>query len=133
MKKLLAILVTFVVFNLNASIKEYEFESVEQEKRFKNLVFVLRCPTCQNQNLADSNSMVAEDLKQIVYEKIMAGDSDQQILTFMKKRYGEFILYEPEMTQDNLLLWSGPFIFLVIVFIGFFAWYRSNKGDVEND
>lgn len=133
MKKILSICLVLVALSIQASIKEYKFESAEQEKRFKHLVFVLRCPTCQNQNLADSNSMVADDLKQIVYEKVIAGESDEQILAFMKQRYGAFILYEPEMTQENWLLWGGPFIFMIVVFAGFFVWYYRRKGDVHHD
>lgn len=116
----------------NANVAIFKFDNVEQEKRFQTLVAELRCPTCQNQNLADSNSMVAEDLKQIVYEKIIEGQTDEQILSFMKQRYGEFILYEPEV-QSNMALWAGPFIFLIVALAGFFAWYRSNKVESNND
>jgi len=133
MKRLLFLLLIAVSFQLEANVSVYEFESIAQEKRFQQLVAILRCPTCQNQNLADSNSIVAEDLKQIVYEKIKAGESDEEILNFMKQRYGEFILYQPEVTPSNAMLWAGPFIFLMISLIGFFVWYFRNKGEVTND
>ena len=116
-----------------SSVDIFQFDSIEQEKRYKNLVFVLRCPTCQNQNLSDSNSMVADDLKLIVYEKIKAGESDEQILRFMKQRYGEFILYEPELSPDNLFLWVMPLIFFIVFFVSFLLWYQRQKGEIEND
>ena len=133
MSKWLVIFTIFFSFASHSAVEVFEFDSLEQEKRFQQLVAILRCPTCQNQNLADSNSMVAEDLKQIVYEKLKAGESDEQILSFMKVRYGEFILYEPEVSQSNMMLWSGPFLFLIISLVSFFVWYQRNKGRVDND
>ena len=115
-----------------ATIDVYEFETPELEERFKLLTHELRCPKCQNQNLAGSNSTLSLDLKMIVYEKLIAGETDQQILDFMKKRYGEFILFKPEMNQSNVFLWVAPFIFVIIFLILFLRWYMTHK-DVEND
>ncbi|MDQ7050316.1 MAG: cytochrome c-type biogenesis protein CcmH [Enterobacterales bacterium] len=109
------------------AIDSYEFKDPEIAKRFHTLTYELRCPKCQNQNLADSNSTLSMDLKQIVYEKLLAGESDEQILQFMKQRYGEFILFRPEMTKSNAFLWTGPIIFLTIFLILFFNWYRKNR------
>ncbi len=115
----------------NAVIEVYEFDDQELEKRFIKLTYELRCPKCQNQNLADSNSELSLDLKAIVYEKLIAGETDQQILDFMKQRYGEFILFNPEMSQSNALLWAGPFIFLIVVVGGFLRWYMNNRDLVD--
>lgn len=132
--KTIVISLFFLISNtVFAAANIYQFETAEQEKRFQNLIFILRCPTCQNQNLADSNSMVAEDLKQIVYEKIVAGESDKVILDFMKQRYGAFILYEPEVSASNLFLWLGPFLFLVFALVGFLLWYKKNKKELPDD
>ncbi|WP_444998175.1 cytochrome c-type biogenesis protein [Aliikangiella sp. IMCC44359] len=134
MSKLLVILLlSFCSFAAIASVDLLEFDSVEQEKRYKSLINILRCPTCQNQSLADSNSIVSEDLKQIVYEKIRAGKSDEEIKAFMKQRYGEFILFKPEMSQSNWFLWLGPFIFLFAFIFGFFIWYGRNKEALEDE
>ncbi|TQV71431.1 cytochrome c-type biogenesis protein CcmH [Aliikangiella marina] len=132
MKFFTFIFVSFFSLIATANVAIFKFENELQEKRFKVLVAELRCPTCQNQNLADSNSMVAEDLKQIVYEQIIAGKTDEQILSFMKQRYGEFILYEPEI-QSNIILWVGPFIFLVLALTGFLIWYKNNKVESSDD
>ncbi|MET1255345.1 cytochrome c-type biogenesis protein [Aliikangiella maris] len=126
-------LLLFLSLKVFAFVELMEFDSPEQEKRFKNLIVTLRCPTCQNQSLADSNSIVSEDLKQIVYEKIKAGESDEQIKAFMKQRYGEFILFKPEVNEANWFLWIGPFIFLVIFLVSFFIWYSRNKEEINND
>ncbi len=131
MKKYVTLFLIFLSFYTFASVDVYEFETPEQEAQFRHLIDVLRCPTCQNQNLSGSNSLVSEDLKQIVYEKVKAGESDQEIVQFMKKRYGEFILFEPEVSKDNLILWTAPFLFLFIALTSFFIWYRKNKGELN--
>ncbi len=110
-----------------AAIDVYEFEDPQLTARFKQLTSELRCPKCQNQNLAGSNSTLSLDLKQIVYEKLNAGESDQQILDFMKQRYGEFILFKPEMSQSNVFLWTGPVVFLVLFLVFFLRWYANNR------
>ncbi len=101
-----------------AAIDPYPFESAEQEARFRNLITELRCPKCQNQTIADSDAPLAKDLRQIVYDKIRAGESDQEIREFMKARYGDFILYKPPLQPGNYLLWFGPALVLLLV-IGF--------------
>ena len=110
-----------------AAIDIYEFEDPQLTARFKQLTSELRCPKCQNQNLAGSNSLLSLDLKQIVYEKLNAGETDQQILDFMKQRYGEFILFNPEMSQSNAFLWTGPIVFLVLFLVFFLRWYANNR------
>ncbi len=110
-----------------AEIQVFDFSDGQLEKRFNHLTVILRCPKCQNQNLADSNSALSQDLKQIVYEKINAGESDKQILSFMKQRYGEFILFDPELSRDNAFLWTAPLIFLLMIFFGFIYWYKNNR------
>lgn len=110
-----------------AAIDVYEFEDPQLSIRFKQLTSELRCPKCQNQNLAGSNSTLSLDLKQIVYEKLNAGETDQQILDFMRQRYGEFILFKPEMSQSNVFLWTGPIVFLVLFLVFFLRWYANNR------
>ncbi len=127
-QKLFSLLFIFAFSTLAvAAIDSYEFKDPEIAKRFQKLTYELRCPKCQNQNLADSNSTLSMDLKQIVYEKLLAGESDEQILQFMKQRYGEFILFRPEMSKSNAFLWTGPIIFLVLFLILFLNWYRKNR------
>ncbi len=133
MRKLFLFVCLCFSMPLLAAITVYEFESQEQEKRFQQLTSVLRCLQCQNQTLADTNSDLGGDLKLIIHEKIIAGDNDKIILGFMKDRYGEFILYEPELNQSNLFLWLAPVLFLVIILCGFLIWYKKHKGQMLND
>lgn len=96
-----------------AGINVYEFKTPEQEARFNHLIEELRCPKCQNNNLADSNAPIAKDLKDVVYEKIMAGQSDEEITAFLKDRYGDFISYRPPVKPSTWFIWFGPFVLLI--------------------
>ena len=90
----------------------------EIEKRFRELSSELRCLVCQNQSLLESDSELAKDLKEIIYEKIYEGESNYQIKNFLVKRYGEFILFKPLLNSANLLLWTAPFLsFVLIAFV----------------
>lgn len=91
----------------------YEFESAEQEARFEALIAELRCPKCQNNNLADSNAPIAKDLRERTYELLREGRSDEEIIGHLKDRYGEFITYRPPLNAVTLLLWFGPLLLLL--------------------
>jgi cytochrome c-type biogenesis protein CcmH len=124
----LTLLLSLIVsLSTYAAIEIYEFSDPQLSARFQKLTHELRCPKCQNQNLAGSNSKLSVDLKDIVYEKLNTGETDQQILDFMKQRYGEFILFKPEMKQDNLFLWFGPLAFLLGFMFLFYRWYANNR------
>ena len=127
MKLLSFVFLFFIHAACHSAIDIYDFNDPVLAKRFQQLTYELRCPKCQNQNLADSNSTLSLDLKQVVYEKLKAGESDKEILTFMKQRYGEFILFNPEMSQSNALLWGGPVVFLVFFLVFFMRWYKNNR------
>ena len=92
----------------------YVFHDEVTEIRYKTLVKELRCPKCQNQNLADSNSPIAADLRREVFELLEQGKSDGEIVNFMVKRYGEFVLYRPQVSSLTYLLWFGPALLLLI-------------------
>ncbi|MCX4028959.1 cytochrome c-type biogenesis protein CcmH [Endozoicomonas sp. SM1973] len=97
-----------------AAIDTYPFQTEEQRQRFKQLTDELRCPKCQNQNIADSNAPIAKDLREEIYRQLLAGQSNQAIADFMVARYGEFVLYRPAFSKKTWLLWIGPFILLVV-------------------
>ncbi|MDJ0889898.1 MAG: cytochrome c-type biogenesis protein CcmH [Gammaproteobacteria bacterium] len=90
------------------------FDDPEQEARYKRLIAELRCLVCQNQNLADSNADLAKDLRNQTYTMIEAGKSDEEIVTFMVNRYGDFVLYRPPIKTTTFLLWFGPLILVVV-------------------
>ena len=92
----------------------YTFKDEVTEIRYKSLVKELRCPKCQNQNLADSNSQIATDLRREVYELLEQGKADSEIVDFMVKRYGDFVLYKPKVSSATYVLWFGPAVLLLI-------------------
>jgi len=91
-----------------ASIETYQFTQPELAQRFNDLTTVLRCPKCQNQNLADSDSIIAKDLRAQVHNLLEQNQSNDQITDFMVQRYGDFILYDPPFKRSTLVLWLAP-------------------------
>lgn len=98
-------------------VDTYEFKSQENQKRGLSLAHELRCPQCQNQNLIDSNSPVARDLRLEVFKMVDEGKSDNEIIEFMTSRYGEFVLYKPKMETKTYILWLGPIGLLLLGFV----------------
>jgi cytochrome c-type biogenesis protein CcmH len=90
------------------------FANPAEEQRFHALVAELRCVMCQNQSLADSNAMIARDLRREVLELMRQGKSDAQIKDFLVDRYGQFVLYRPQVRGGTWLLWFGPALVLLI-------------------
>ncbi|MEG3192609.1 cytochrome c-type biogenesis protein [Lysobacter sp. D1-1-M9] len=91
-----------------------QFTDRTEERRFNSLVAELRCVMCQNQSLADSNAQIAVDLRREVLELMQQGRSDAEIKEFLVARYGEFVLYRPQVGARTWLLWFGPLLLLVI-------------------
>ena len=104
-----------------------EFNSLEQQSRYHRLIDELRCLVCQNQNVADSNAGLAQDLRNRTYQMIVSGQTDQHILDYMTERYGDFVLYRPPLNPLTLFLWFGPVIFLTAVAISFWIYFRRSK------
>ncbi len=104
-------------FSVFAAIDVYQFKDADKQHRFQKLTVELRCPKCQNQNLADSNSEIAKDLRTKVYQMVAADKNEDFIVKYMLERYGEFVLYKPRLTVQTFLLWYGPAILLVMGFL----------------
>ncbi|WP_372599028.1 cytochrome c-type biogenesis protein [Amphritea sp.] len=98
----------------SAAIDTYQFKDDATRERFHALSTELRCPKCQNQNIADSNSPIAKDLRDELYRMLEDGADDEQVIDFMVTRYGEFVLYRPRMSEQTYLLWYGPAALLLI-------------------
>tara|TARA_R110000737_G_scaffold150738_1_gene180062 strand:- start:1528 stop:2037 length:510 start_codon:yes stop_codon:yes gene_type:complete len=112
------LLSTFWLSSAYASpVDTFEFKDEATQLRFQILSKELRCPKCQNQNLADSNSKIAVDLRKNLYNLLQEGLSDQEIIDFMVYRYGDFVLYRPPLKKQTYVLWFGP----LIVLLGFIA------------
>lgn len=90
-----------------------EFETPQQEARYRALNQQLRCLVCQGQSIADSDADLAKDLKREVRRMILEGRSDAEIKDFMVARYGDFVLYKPPVKASTYLLWFGPFVLLI--------------------
>jgi cytochrome c-type biogenesis protein CcmH len=88
-------------------------EDPQIEQRMKALTQQLRCLVCQNETLADSQADLAEDLRREIREQMKAGKTDQEILSFLTQRYGDFVLYNPPVKATTYLLWFGPFVLLL--------------------
>ena len=85
-------------------------------KRYQNLLEELRCPKCQNQNLADSNAPISNDLKEEIQRLLEQGLDDDDIKRALTERYSDFILYDPKFNKNTYFLWLAPFIVLLIGF-----------------
>jgi cytochrome c-type biogenesis protein CcmH len=96
-----------------AVIETYEFSDPELELRYQQLSAELRCPKCQNQNIADSNAPIAQDLRRLLYQQLEAGADDEQILDYMVARYGEFVRYRPNFSGATAMLWLAPVLLLL--------------------
>ncbi len=99
---------------VHAQVDTFEFQTVEQQQRFRQLSDELRCPMCQNTNLTGSSGGVAEDLRREIHRMILEGMTNSEIEQFMFERYGDFIFYKPRLRMETLFLWFGPLIFLLI-------------------
>lgn len=104
------------VSSKSEKIKNNNF-SIIDEQRYHKLTNELRCLVCQNQTVADSNAGLAVDLRNQVANQINSGKTDDEILAYMEERYGEFVLYNPQMSMENLGLWIGPFVVVVIAIL----------------
>jgi cytochrome c-type biogenesis protein CcmH len=96
----------------HAGIEARDFSSAEERDRYLMFTAELRCPKCQNQNLADSNAPIALDLRDQLYRLLREGRTDDEILDFMVTRYGEYVLYKPRVEPRTWLLWGGPALML---------------------
>ena len=130
---LLSFLLTLPLTLHAGSIETYTFETPEQEALYKGLIKELRCLVCQNQDIADSNAELAQDLRRQTYEMITAGKSRNDVVEYMVQRYGDFILYRPPFKIKTLLLWVGPplFLLLSLFFLVKFLRNRPKKAEVE--
>lgn len=97
-----------------APIETFKFDSEETERVFHKLSEELRCLVCQNQNIAESNADLAKDLRHEIYNMLIDGKSEQEIVDFMVQRYGDYVLYRPPFKPMTWLLWSGPIIIFII-------------------
>lgn len=110
-----------------ALIETYEFSTPELEARYQQLSEELRCPKCQNQNIADSNAPIAQDLRKLLHQQLEQGASDAEILDYMVARYGEFVRYRPRFGGANLFLWLAPVLLFCAAMVVLIITLRSRS------
>ncbi len=117
----------FFSLQAHARFEAHEFTNERMEKDYGVLVQELRCLVCQNQNLADSNAELAQDMRLRVFKMLNEGSSREEIVDFMVERYGDFVIYRPPVNTSTFFLWFGPLIFFVVAAIVVVTTLRRQK------
>jgi cytochrome c-type biogenesis protein CcmH len=112
--RVLALLLALTAAPAFALQPDEVLDDPDLEARARTLSLDVRCVVCQNQSIDDSNAELARDLRLLVRERLVAGDSDQEVLDFLVARYGPFVLLEPPKTESTYLLWYGPAGLLIL-------------------
>jgi cytochrome c-type biogenesis protein CcmH len=99
------------------------------ETRAREVSRELRCLVCRNQSIDDSDADLAHDLRVLVRERITAGDSDDQVVAYVRARYGDFVLLRPPISIGTLLLWGGPLLTLMLGGVAVALFYRRRRND----
>jgi cytochrome c-type biogenesis protein CcmH len=114
-------LLTFLISSTNViGDSLYNFENVNDEKRFYSLIKEIRCPKCTSGSLASSNAPVSEDIKKKIIQLIKEGKTDDEIKNFLSDRFGNEVLYNPGLNSSTYILWIAPGLFIFIAFLIFF-------------
>ncbi|MFM5810493.1 heme lyase NrfEFG subunit NrfF [Aeromonas veronii] len=111
----------------SSEVDTYQFRHPELQNRAQELARALRCPQCQNQNLVESNSPIARDLRLEVYRWVDEGQSDEQVIARMTERFGDFVRYAPPFKSSTALLWGGPLLLLGLALLALFRRLTRTK------
>ncbi|MFQ2124035.1 heme lyase NrfEFG subunit NrfF [Aeromonas jandaei] len=111
----------------SSGVDTYQFRHPELQNRAQELARALRCPQCQNQNLVESNSPIARDLRLEVYRWVDEGQSDEQVIARMTERFGDFVRYDPPFKSSTALLWGGPLLLLGLALLILFRRLTRTK------
>nr|WP_306265765.1 cytochrome c-type biogenesis protein [Pararhizobium sp. IMCC3301] len=128
MRKLLIFLMLGLLITPALAVEPDEvLDDPVMEARARDLSAELRCMVCQNQSIDESNAPLARDLRLLVRERIVAGDSNEDVLTFLVARYGEFVLLKPRFNMANAILWIAPLALLILAAGIAFASFRTRR------
>ena len=132
MKRLLisASLALGLLASAHAAIDTFEFANDAERQRYRNLIEELRCPKCQNQNIADSDAPIAMDLRNEIFRMLEEGKSNEEIIDFLVSRYGDFVLYKPPFKANTVILWLGPVALFLVGLAAFYLNLRRRKSAV---
>ena len=126
-KIIITIFLLFFFSNQLSAFAKSLNNEIDINNRIREISQNVRCLVCQNQSIDESNSELAKDLKILIKEKIILGDSDKEIYGFLKERYGDYILLKPPLNLNTVILWFLPFIVLMFGSILIFKIIKSNK------
>ena len=107
------------------------FEDPDLEARARDIGRELRCLVCRNQSIFDSNAGLAQDLRAVVRERMVAGDTDAEILAYVQDRFGDYVLLTPPVAAHTAILWSAPLVFLALGVLGGWAYMRGRPQHLE--
>ena len=125
--KIITIFLLFFFSNQLSAFAKSLNNEIDVNNRIREISQNVRCLVCQNQSIDESNSELAKDLKILIKEKLILGDSDEEIYGFLKERYGDYILLKPPLNLNTVILWFLPFIVLMFGSILIFKIIKSNK------
>ncbi len=126
-KIIIMIFLLFFFSNQLSTFAKSLNNEIDVNNRIREISQNVRCLVCQNQSIDESNSELAKDLKILIKEKLILGDSDEEIYGFLKERYGDYILLKPPLNLNTVILWFLPFIVLMFGSILIFKIIKSNK------
>lgn len=128
-KTLLLSLVLLTPLTANATEELMQFKDAQQQALYRELTAELRCPKCQNQNIADSNAVVAVDMREKTYQLVQQGQNKEQVIDFMKQRYGDFVHYQPPVQWSTIWLWLAPLLLVAGLFFVMLQKQRKSQQD----
>ena len=125
--KIITIFLLFFFSNQLSAFAKSLNNEIDVNNRIREISQNVRCLVCQNQSIDESNSELAKDLKVLIREKLISGESNEDIYRFLRKRYGDYILLKPPLNLNTVLLWFLPFIVLIFGSILIFKIIKSNQ------
>ena len=129
LKSFLALVAIVILPNSEAICVEPEeiLDNKNLEERARNISKTLRCLVCQNQSIDESEAALAKDLRLIVRERLKLGDNDEEVINFIRGRYGDFVLLDPPVNKKTIVLWLSPILILIIWLIALTRVARKKK------
>ena len=129
LKSFLALIAIVILPNSEAICVEPEeiLDNKNLEERARNISKTLRCLVCQNQSIDESEAALAKDLRLIVRERLKLGDNDEEVINFIRERYGDFVLLDPPVNKKTIVLWLSPILILIIWLIALTRVARKKK------
>ncbi|QQA44600.1 cytochrome c-type biogenesis protein CcmH [Pelagovum pacificum] len=134
MTRLLILVLLFLPMVAGAVTPDEMLEDPALEARAREISQGLRCPVCQNESIDESNAELAHDLRVLLRERLVAGDSDEEAVQYIVDRYGEFVLLRPTASGINLILWlAGPILLILALSVGYMAVRARSRSAPQAD